>query len=353
MRGMQTCLFLGAGASAEFGYPVTSQILPLIRMGLHKGDLFAFRDDGKMLCARLTGFLMKLFPGFADAAERNLPTIVDLLSLLDHSLRSSTSLVRLTPVHELAELRTLLEVGVCEVIHLKQENIKPAARAFWEWLSSRNTQERDSVALISTNYDTSIEQLMSRNLDFSRIKQSVDFGVSWREPDRAELYRRPAKPWLRLYKLHGSLNWLRCDMCEHMYLNYQWDIHRRVLDSEVMSKNSCHCRHGKLSLMLVTPSYVRDIREPNLIALWQSAQELLRTSDEWVFVGYSLPAEDVNIRSMLIRAAQGRNQPPRVTVVLDPKSIGIFPRFQLLFPTFVKDSRGFGAYISDLSGAQF
>jgi NAD-dependent SIR2 family protein deacetylase len=349
MRTMRTCFFLGAGASAEFGYPVTSQILPLIREGLHNRILFSFRSDGKQLCEQLEDFLTRLFPGFQTADEKSLPSVVDLLSLVDHSLRSSTTPVRLIPVHILGEMRTLLEVAICNVISPAERKPKRAGRDFWSWLESANNLNRDSIALISTNYDTSIEQIIASTLGFHRTTTFLDFGVAWRDPDREEPYSRPVKPWMRFYKLHGSLNWLRCDMCEHMYLNYKWDIYKRVLDKKVLDKNSCHCGHGKLSLMLVTPSYIRDVREPNLLSIWQNALELLRTSDEWVFVGYSLPSDDINIRSMIMRATQGRDTPPKVTVVLDKNHPEVYGRYRLLFPMFVPSSQGFGEYIKQLS----
>ncbi len=349
---MRTCFFLGAGASAELGYPITARILPLIRRGLGSRALFKFRADGKSLCALLEEFLTKLFPGFGVVREKDLPSVVDVLSLLDHSMRSSTTPVRLMPVHKLGQFRTLLEAAICEVIRPNEKKANPAAKDFWSWLESKNNQKPDSVALISTNYDTSLEQLISTELDFERITNEVDFGVAWRDPDEEEPYPRPPKPWLRLYKLHGSLNWLRCDMCEHMYLNYKRDIYVRVLDNKILSKNSCHCGHGKLSLMLVTPSYVRDVREPNLLGIWQEALELLRTSDEWVIVGYSLPTDDVNIRSMMIRAAQGRDSDPKVTVVLDCNRPDVYARYRLLFPSFVPYSRGFGAYVKQLNRGQ-
>jgi hypothetical protein len=274
---------------------------------------------------------------------------VDLLSLLDHSLRSSTTPVRLLPAPELAELRTLLEVGICEVIRPGKKTGRPGANDFWTWLKSKNDRKPDSVAVISTNYDTSVEQLIFPNLGFERITRKIDFGVSWRDPDREKPYPRPPEPWLRFYKLHGSLNWLRCEMCEHMYLNYAFDIYRRVFDRKVSSKNSCHCGHGKLSLMLVTPSYARDVREPNLLAIWTNALELLRISKNWIIVGYSLPPDDIDIRSMLIRAAQGRDHPPNLTVVLDRERPEVIARYRLLFPNLTEYSQGFGAYIRDLN----
>jgi len=243
----------------------------------------------------------------------------------------------------------LLEVAICEVVYTQTKSGIPAAFAFWRWISSKNNRKQDSVGLISTNYDTSIEQLIAKSLgNTRRISEQVDFGVSWRDPDRPKTYPRPTVPWLRFYKLHGSLNWLRCDMCEHMYLNSRFEIFKRVLDAKVSGKNSCHCGHGRLSLMLVTPSYVRDVREPNLLAIWQNALELLRTSDNWVIVGYSLPPDDINIRSMLMRAVHARGAPPRITLVLDKVHPEILARYRLLFPDIKPYLQGFGPYIKQL-----
>jgi len=355
---MRTCFFLGAGASAEFGIPTTAGILPLIRNRLRARKLFrADRKRSDKRCTELEEFLVRLFPGFAKAKEEALPNIVELLSLLDHSLRSSTTPIPRVAVPEISEARSLLEVAICDVIRQGEEGRKPGspiADKFWKWVSLNNDREKDSLALISSNYDTSIEQLINKawESDFDRIAENVDFGFSWRDPDREQPYTRPAVPWLRFYKLHGSLNWLRCDLCEHIYMNYKYDIYHRVLDSEIVADNSCHCGHGKLSLMLVTPSYIRDVREPNLLTIWRNALELLRTSDHWVMVGYSLPPDDVNIRSMLMRAAQGRRRRRlKVTVVLDRSRPDVFARYQVLFPNLETYSLGFAAYVNNLKSA--
>ena len=41
---------------------------------------------------------------------------------------------------------------------------------------------------------------------------------------------------------------------------------------------------------------VRDIRDSNLLQIWKAAMEALRTADQIVFIGYSLPAEDFAIK---------------------------------------------------------
>ncbi len=72
-----------------------------------------------------------------------------------------------------------------------------------------------------------------------------------------------------------------------------------------------------LKSLLVTPSVVRNIRDPSLLAIWNAALEDLRRADEWIFIGYSLPSEDVAIRSLLLRAFHTRRkkQTPRIKVI--------------------------------------
>ena len=349
----RTCFFLGAGASAEFGVPLTAEILPLIRTRLRESRLF--RGDEER-CKELERFLSVLLPGFAQASKEALPNIVDLLSLLDHSLRSSTTPIPQVAVPEISQKRSLLELAICDVISQGEEGATPSrltGDSLWGWIKRNNDIRRDSLALISTNYDTSVEQLIDEAFagELGSIAEEIDFGFSWRDPERNHLYPRPVEPWLRFFKLHGSLNWLRCDLCEHIYVNYHFKkIYARVLDAEISPDNTCHCGHAKLSSMLVTPSYVRDVREPNLLTIWRNALELLRTSDHWVMVGYSLPPDDVNIRSMLMRAFHGRlfQGPPQVTVVLKGDLPDVFARYQVLFPELEKYTDGFGAYINGL-----
>jgi len=162
-------------------------------------------------------------------------------------------------------------------------------------------------------------------------------------------YQRPNPPWFRYYKLHGSLNWLRCDLCEHVYLNYEWEIFGLVMEEKIHDYNSCHCGHGKLGLLLVTPSYMRDVREPNLTEIWRHAVEVLRTSEKWVIAGYSLPADDLLIRSMFIRAYAGRTKdPPEVTVAAWGEDDQRDARYRLLFPACKITRDGFGNHIGRL-----
>ena len=172
-----------------------------------------------------------------------------------------------------------------------------------------------------------------------------------RDPDSGDVYERPHDAALGIYKLHGSLNWLRCDVCDTIYVNPVGPIAYLsfLLEQEPDPKapadavrqalwdggaNQCHCGHRPLRHVIVAPSIVRDMRDVILVEIWRNALAALRRAKTWIIVGYSLPPEDVAIRSVLLRARVGRdpNPPPDVIVVQKGNREPELTRYGLLFP---------------------
>lgn len=189
-------------------------------------------------------------------------------------------------------------------------------------------------SIVSTNYDIAVEYEVYRRLRAQGIsvEQRVDFGFSWREvDDPGPIQHRPAQPALSVLKLHGACNWLKCELCGYIYVNTWGAIYRLAYQEEPSAENTCHCGHSILRAVAVAPSLVRDIREQALLAVWTAALEALRTADEWILIGYSLPPEDIAIRSLLIRAYNARDTKPRVRVFQGPDSDDEEARYQLFF----------------------
>lgn len=89
---------------------------------------------------------------------------------------------------------------------------------------------------------------------------------------------------------------------------------------------------------MVSPSFVRQFREPNPIAIWKNALDYLRQSDRWIIIGYSFPDEDVGVRALFTRALGSKRRPPKITVIqLDESSKlnyeSFFPPASLQFLT--------------------
>ena len=367
----RTVLFLGAGASRALGYPLTRDILPQIIGRLKDRSLFAADADyvagmpHEYTAVNHLGFhpdamsvlereLNELFPTLMNSAAP--PNITDILSLFDHLIVTGNAALPGFSRERLARLRGLLERGIATVVTAPAAQT-PVQRALVDrlvaWLAGPSMDAQNhQVTIITTNYDLAIERPL-----VTRIKASggaIDYGFNWRDPyaqDASEdvVHVRPPLPKVSLFKLHGSINWVRCPHCDHVYLNeVDGPIFVLSLATRPREATTCSCGYFPFGTLLVAPSMIRDVRDPSLLSIWQSALEALRLAGRWVMVGYSLPAEDLAIRSMLLRASRGRPAPPNVEVYDEGDQPEILRRYELLLKNPRYNSGGFETFINGL-----
>jgi hypothetical protein len=219
-----------------------------------------------------------------------------------------------------------------------------------QWIHAVSTAGRPRLTILSTNYDVVLEERLYALVEGDALHDHIDFGLTWRDAcDPGVAHPRPAAPRLAMYKLHGSLDWLRCSLCDHVYIEPARTIFR---DDGVLGRGRrCACGFGPLRHLIVAPSTVRDVRDPNLLAIWQSALEALRTADAWTIIGYSMPPEDVAIRTLLVRAHSARSVPPRISVVERGPNPEVEHRYRLLFPDLAFDEGGVEGFVRALGRA--
>ena len=352
-------LFLGAGASKPFGFPVTDEILPELLRRLRRGDLFPDRGNGGSRGSAAPGdelreLLGRLLPGLFPRAVAP-PLITDVFSLLDQMIAADNALGPGVEPAGLGRLRLLLEHGVAEVLAAPRSGPRRPGPALQEklagWIHRACGPGRRFVSVITTNYDFGLERRLLSRIPPRAIPTRVDFGLNWR-PANGEVRRaacpRPPRPALAVYTLHGALHWLRCPLCEHVYIHPSEPIFREGQGEGGDAWRTCSCGYRPLRHVLVAPSMVRDVRDPNLLGVWQSALEALRTAAQWVIAGYSLPPQDVGIRSLLLRAYQARPRPPRVRVVQHGRDREVEDRYRVLFPDLVFDAGGIEGFVRRL-----
>lgn len=340
-------VFLGAGASKPLGYPVTDQILPAIWAGLNDGTWKKWaglknRKGSRRLAGELRRLLSILLPGLESHGRLGGgASIVDVISLVDqHVGEGRTPHPKLSET-ELRRARGMLDLGINAV--LRGQKRRDLRDRLADWLLNEAVRGEESrVTLISTNYDTAVEHALYRRLIAARtsVGRYVDFGIPWRDAYRDLMHTRPRQARLAVFKLHGSLDWLRCETCGHVFVNVQQRIASLEFWARPSAYNECRCG-GRLRSVLVTPSVVRDVRDANLLSVWNAALEDLRLARQWIFVGYSLPSEDIAIRSLLLRAYHTRayRKSLRIRVVQweDPARGHADPpveyrRYRLFFP---------------------
>jgi hypothetical protein len=319
-----TVYFLGAGASVPDDLPLTNELNLAVAAYLvekkAKGrnsmlvayyrQLYGIRWRDLKRAARAWEDFLEKRTRQTDAAAR-LPNLVETLTLIDLALAENTSFGSVSdkalfkgPALEgarLVELRSELTHAIASGI--KRAGLyrrAPHAKA----LASR-LQPHDTV--VTTNWDVFMDRgiidVLNRNAKSDQpLASNIDYGavhartVNWLGKDLPVAQA----PSYRLLKLHGSLNWFYCARCTDLYANVElaW-----VIDSTNPREDHdfCHCGVPLRNIM-IAPSYIKDYGNPHLASVWRNALKQLRSSTRWVFIGYSLPADDFHIRGMLLRA---------------------------------------------------
>lgn len=310
MERRKTLYFFGAGASAAES-PVAPTNTNLLRGGLT-------RRKGKY--QTLERFLTDW--GFADF--QFLPSIEELLSILDTCLGKGEPIGQRWSISDLTRCREELVLCIYDVIGdtLDSTTNGHPDQGLYQQLMKRLTD--DETSLISLNYDLLLDNALHKGgLTPNYCLDFLDFGG---DPGHQTVVgAHPARGDIKLFKLHGSINWGYCPSC------YTTVFTR---DKKIASDQVCPTCDGLLSALIVPPTPMKVPPSPFLSALWKKAEWELKQAKEIVFIGYSLSDADANIRYLLFRGFFSYT--PKVTVVLkqNPPDYHspVVGRYHRLFP---------------------
>lgn len=314
-------VIVGAGATKACGGPLTNEILPKAFELYYAGDADIQRED---YIHDLDDFLIDHFHVPVDRAARSAtdyPALPLLLALLD------TALDRGHPIgghdgERLARVRAAVDYVIFAVLELSLRDVEPHYDELLDLLYGSTGTEPD---IISLNYDiiadNALKELAERT---GRGPAYPEYGC-----DLASEFYRSSRRWGRLLKLHGSLNWMYCPSCNRLDLavSEPGGSTVKMLEElyvpvvELDRGYSCHGSRcagercsGTVRPVMITPTHMKDYRNPHVGRTWYEAEQLLRRADRAVFVGYSLPENDVDVIYLLKRGLSHLS-PEQITVV--------------------------------------
>jgi NAD-dependent SIR2 family protein deacetylase len=329
MNVERTALIAGAGLSAVAGIPTTRE-LPGQFLGLPSTDATpAPLQD--VISEHLRQYWERVFGYEAGGAPPSFEdhfTVLDLAANTGHQLGSKYSPKQLRAIRRLSIHR------VFDVLNTKFRHSEELS----EFLSALANGVGNGI--LTTNWDIAIERHLSPD--------SFHYSVAIERP-RGGLYDRRGVP---LLKLHGSANWAYCDCCSRLYAfeptQGKGALYKHVfIDKEDLrmlaagdkvarlsvhgSKAKCYVCQIALSSRVATFSYAKVLNFVHFLSIWDDAFTVLRNARHWVFVGYSLPEADFQLRHLLKAAQLGRAEPSEVKVTVvtnqDPSTIERFQRF--------------------------
>ena len=179
--------------------------------------------------------------------------------------------------------------------------------------ANREYRNSDPVSVISTNWDILLDNSIQQSIVDNGHKAVVDYCCYISSRDEQDESIKPGLEILgqggfnvKLLKLHGSLNWLQCPRCMRLYARFS----RKDGVIDYSNRESCrHCdrnfpeekNNHLLASNLIMPTYIKDLSNPQYKVIWQNAGIEIAEADKLVFIGYSLPSADFEMRQLLSR----------------------------------------------------
>ena len=137
----------------------------------------------------------------------------------------------------------------------------------------------------------------------------MSYGIEFRNRLTPPEWIYPSQNGIELLKIHGSLNWLHCRTCNDVGL---------VPSKKVASSPIQVCKYcgSFLAIIVVPPSFYKDLTNVFIARIWNTAELALRTATHLVFCGYSFPDADLHVKYLIKRAETNRrNRPLRFTII--------------------------------------
>ena len=351
--------FVGAGASKQDKFPLTSELKHGIAWAIQREpSRFQLLTDHLAYLYHVSDKTLETSAGIwedlcapatePEAKRCQIPDVTDLLSTLDWIIREqssfgpaleSASREKRSRIDELPQVRDLVVQALCYSLGIYHDSHKAATTEEFINLITPND------SLITTNWDLLLDK--TRHAKFG--SEPIDYGTSG-EVDLVECVGSGPNPshGVRpmLLKLHGSLSWRYCQRCQRLVID---PLHH--VAGERQKRATCMCTY-KYSELIVTPGFVREYRNVHLLNIWREALVKLALASRWIFIGYSLPADDVGIRTLLLKARCVRwdvsQHHPHVTIVTGGSGKETRARYQGIFSDVELFDGDFGDFVAEM-----
>jgi len=304
----KTAIFLGGGASAAEGAPVQSMLFKDFFKALRTKNNYS---DFKRV-SELSAYFKQMFyidVLHDDLDEVHFPTFEEAIGLLDIAVRKRQSFKDFDLENQektgnrIGFIRQYLVLLLAEVLEDKTAVVKGLHRMLIRRLGELGRLA--DMLFISTNYDVLIDRALAAGDDID-----VDYGVDF---SNYQHFVCPKNKTIKLYKVHGSLNWSFCPTCDTLGLiNCRQGIIKLLKEpSQALCEN---CQSIKTPV-IVPPTFFKDMSNIFLNIVWHKAEKSLQNAGHLIFCGYSFPDADIHIKYLIKRIQSNRISSLRITVI--------------------------------------
>jgi NAD-dependent SIR2 family protein deacetylase len=285
----------GAGASAHAGVPLMKNFFDIaveIFLGYKPDD--ESKNEFRLIIDNYFNSFRKIYANFNFEPEiKNIETIFSLIDMLKLSSEDSLN-------NELSQsiikfiTRTIERKTVFSMVSPNKFN-KPKEYCYFSEKILQHHQKID-ICIITFNYDIALDTVIRTTFG----SDSINYGLE----------REPNKSIIKLFKLHGSINFGICSDPDCLAITpisspitndiaFAYDSFI-VPISDLISKNVCRkCKARLQSYPLIIPPTWNKSENKNISAVWNNTLKELSNAENIFIIGYSLPKTDLFFHYLL------------------------------------------------------
>lgn len=301
---IEEVIFLGAGASAADGAPVQNKLFK---------NYFENGPHQDVLSANLSQFFKDFF-GIDTSKNINdveFPTFEEILGILELSLSRCESFKKYPLIPQDPKIQNIREqiiFLIAKILKEKLQHGRPSHNALVARLSNESRLRK--TAFISLNYDILIDNALT---DIHNIID-LDYGIPFTNFGRKNDWHKPrSNRLIKLFKLHGSLNWLYCPTCISLSITPKVKSVSSIADTPFPCRK---CRTNAIPI-IIPPTFFKVMSNHFLQQIWRKAEITLMKAKRIIFCGYSFPDADIHIKYLLKRVEVNRGSTPDIFIFND------------------------------------
>lgn len=352
----KTVFFLGAGFSCAAGAPAQSKLLEMV-----------INYDGEDYNNPIDEYKNKLSAFMTDAFSLGINKIKafnleDFYTPIDKCILENSSF-RGYSIEHIKEIRNILSTLIGIVIDY--ELSKPSHNQAYldkfvaEILEhKRKLKTTDHVAIITTNWDILLDRRFYNGFLHTKYYGALDYGTMVVGMDKEQGLIPPLVASerglfrIKLFKIHGSLNWLKCPSCNRLFVNPE----SKIGITEYKLNYKCRFCEKVYNLpdysgiylepQIIYPTFIKDLSGTHFNQIWNNTASEISEASHIIFIGYSFPQADFEIRQLLARKTPDNC---KITIVLNSDNKDVFDRYDNFFGKreIIKYKLGAVKYIED------
>jgi len=347
---MKTAIFLGAGASKADGAPLQYELFKeyfrskrpqQIRESTIPRTISAFFKDVFGLTVDKKTLDSTVFPSFEEALG-----MVDLAEARHETLRGYSNCHDAEPSERLSIVRSYLVFLMADIIHKELQISSVHHRKLVRKLGNSNLLKE--TAFISTNYDILVDNALLHTTG-----KDPDYGTDISQAGRSGgNHMGGSGSRVPLFKLHGSLNWIFCPVCNRLDYTPRRKVAVTLMNDLKQAK--CHICRTVYSPLIVPPTFFKDFTNAFLNMVWNKAERTLSDVNRLIFCGYSFPDADMHVKYLLKRIQTNRQKRTKLRFAVvnnhPGKTVGMIKQERERFARFLGKS---AIKYTDLSFEEF